>query len=50
MEETLLSYLLDKVGPATLLLMAFAVIWDRQKQHGARLDSIEEKIWEIHGE
>jgi hypothetical protein len=50
MEADLISYLMDKVGPATMLLMAVAALWQRQKDHGKRLDDVEQKLWELHGE
>lgn len=45
-----MSFLIEKSGAPTLVLVALAVIWDRLKRLEADLEDHAKKLWNFQGE
>lgn len=50
MQEDLLSFILEKSGAPTLVLVALAVLWDRLKKLEDKVEDHAAKLWNFQGE
>lgn len=50
MQDDLLSYILEKSGAPTLVLVALAVLWDRLKRLESTVEDHATKLWNFQGD
>ncbi len=48
--EPLLTFILGEVGPATALVAALALLWFRVKSLEDWRETVDERMWVMHGD